>query len=301
MDETIPSSQALAPEPVAAAAVPDFVPAGFWIRAGAYMIDGMLVTAVQALGLTALTLAGVPLNPARILCAVLGIGYFVWMPAACRGQTVGKMAAGIAVMRMDASPLTPLRCFARWAAYLLSGVVAGMGFIAAAFADKKRGLHDYLTDTRVIYVREVGSLRKAVIIFAAFVPPVLALLAGFSMTSEKMAQDASEESVRSRVVAMRAALAGFAAEHQGQYPIDLAALTPKPLDSIPLLKLKDHPDAAGVQLYDGSACAGKEIDRNKLQDTGKWGYVADPKASCYGVLFVDCTHVDSQEKSWASY
>ena len=89
---------AIPPQPALAA---DYVPAGFWIRAGAYMIDGLLITCAQILLYTFLLLAGAPKFLANVVGSLLGIGYFVWMPVACGGQTVGKMAAGIAIVRPD--------------------------------------------------------------------------------------------------------------------------------------------------------------------------------------------------------
>jgi hypothetical protein len=76
---------------------------------------------------------------------------------------------------------------------------------------------------------------------------------------------------------------------------------PKYLPVIDALKLKDHQETNDMAAYDAAACAEAAVDPAKLRDTGKWGYVADPAASCRGALFVDCTHTDSRKNQWASY
>ncbi len=39
----------------------------------------------------------------------------------------------------------------------------------------------------------------------------------------------------------------------------------------------------------------------KIGDSGGWGYASDPKSSCHGTVFVDCTHKDTKGKAWYSY
>jgi len=52
-----------------------------------------------------------------------------------------------------------------------------IGFFIAAFTQQKRGLHDYLSDTRVVYVRRIGTLRKSLVIFLGICLPLFVLLA----------------------------------------------------------------------------------------------------------------------------
>jgi uncharacterized RDD family membrane protein YckC/type II secretory pathway pseudopilin PulG len=288
--------------PVPAETAPDFVPAGFWIRAGAYMIDGVLVTIVQGIILSLLTVAGLPLDAARMLCALLGVGYFVWMPVTYQGRTLGKMAAGIAVVRMDGSPLTYARCLGRWAGYLASLLLVGMGFAAAGFTKQKRALHDYLADTRVIYIKEISGLRKACVILLAFVPAIIGGLAAVAVPRfNEMTAMAREGSVKAALGSVRAAGANYFASNSANYPAQLTDLVPKNLTQMPSLQLRDHPETSEVVSYDASVCSGAGVDPAKLKDTGKWGYVADSSATCHGAIFIDCTHTDSKQKQWASY
>lgn len=304
----------IAPEPgaplhqPAPAAVAEFVPAGFWIRAGAYMIDGILLAVAQLVVFGLLFLVGIPKIATNLCSSLLGIGYFIWMPAANSGQTLGKMAAGIAIVRMDGSPLTYLRCLGRWAGYLVSTVVAGLGFVIAAFTGQKRALHDYLADTRVIYIQEIGTGRKAAVILMGLVLPLVAMLGIIAAVAiprfADLTRKSGEGAGKGNLGSLRSAITIYYADMEGQYPADISALTlnGKYLQQIPDAKTPNfHPDSPAVRVYDASVCSGKAVDLTKLQDTGGWGYVADPKAPCSSSLFVNCTHTDSRQKQWASY
>jgi uncharacterized RDD family membrane protein YckC len=297
------SPQSLPPQPAPAPiAAPAAAPAGFWIRAGAYVLDGLFITVGQFIIFGFLYLVGIPKLAANLCSSILGIAYFIWMPVANSGQTLGKMAAGIAIVRMDGSPLTYGRCFGRWAGYLVSAFLAGLGFVIAAFTDQKRALHDYLAATRVIYVQEVGGPRKALLILLALMPILGGVVAAVTLPKiMEAAAAAGEESTRGHLAAMRAAVAAYSRDNPGQFPPDLAAMAPKYTPVVETLKLKDHPEASAAAAYDASACAGAAVDPSKLRDSGNWGYVSDPAAACRGALFIDCTHTDTRQKQWASY
>ncbi len=295
-----PDSVAMpAQEPVVAA---DFGPAGFWIRAGAYVIDGLLITLAQAAVMLLLPAAGLPELLARLLSAIIAIGYFVAMPPMCQGQTVGKMAAGIAIIRIDGSPLTYLRCLGRWAGYLLSGLLLSLGFVMAAFTKQKRALHDYVAGTRVVYIHGVGRVRKTLIILTGILLPLLILAAiALPLLLANRPDPRRDAEVLGNVSALRAAQAQYAAQNAGHPPLELSALAPRFLPALPPLQVGDHPLSADVQDYNASVCAGAAVDPAKLLDTGRWGYVSDPTALCRGAIFVDCSHKDSQQKSYVSY
>jgi len=266
------------------------------------VLDILAASTAQALLIIILLVARVPANAAVALGILLTLGYFTWMPAAYRGQTLGKMAAGIAIVRMDGSPLTILRCLGRLAGYGLSGLPLELGFIMAAFTDKKRALHDYICDTRVVRVREISGARKALLIVLALAPLLLTLAAAVALPKIlQLAGEAAEETTRGALTSMRAAVAAYSRDNPGQFPADLAVLVPKYTPVVDALKLKDHQETNAIAVYDASVCAGTGVDPSKLKDTGKWGYVTDPAAACRGALFVDCTHTDTRQKQWASY
>ncbi|HXT00928.1 MAG TPA: RDD family protein, partial [Elusimicrobiota bacterium] len=169
-------NEPLSPVPAAPAADTQLDPtgeysAGFWLRAGAYMIDGLIVAVVSVI--FNLILPAAVSVVARLL---LSAGYFTVMPVRCNGQTVGKMAAGVAIVRDDGTPLTYGRALARWFGYLVSGITLCLGFICAAFTHRKRALHDYIADTRVVRVEELGLGRKIAVIGAGLLFPLLVVL-----------------------------------------------------------------------------------------------------------------------------
>lgn len=299
------------PDPAALSSIPpqampdaaaEPAPAGFWIRGGAYMIDGMVVMLGQVLFMGFLVLVGIPQTLAQLVSSLLGVAYFVWMPAANSGQTLGKMAAGIAIVRTGGEPLTYLRCLGRWGGYMASTVTLGLGFIIAAFTDKKRALHDYICDTRVVHVTEVGGLRKTLVILCAFAPVLVGIIAALAIPKfMQLANAAREPAVQGQLAGLRAAVAAYSRDNPGQYPAELAALAPKYLAAVESPKIKAHPEAGTPTAYDGSVCSGAGVDPTKVRDTGQWGYVFDPAAPCHGAVFVDCVHVDSKGKQWASY
>jgi len=79
-------------------------------------------------------------------------GYLVAFTAG--GQTLGKMAAGIRVVSVDAAgkdeTLDVGRAFLRTLAWLVLAVPAGLGFLTAIFSRDHRGLHDRFAGTRVV-------------------------------------------------------------------------------------------------------------------------------------------------------
>jgi hypothetical protein len=59
------------------------------------------------------------------------------------------MAVGIKVVRSNGEP-DQGRAFGRYWAMLLSSFTLGIGFLMAAFTERKQGLHDMICDTLVV-------------------------------------------------------------------------------------------------------------------------------------------------------
>jgi uncharacterized RDD family membrane protein YckC len=148
--------------------------AGFWIRAVARLIDGLILGVFFVI---LMVLAGVffrrslfagltnpnaPISPSAIgaIYAAFGLIYLIsigvsvlyesWF-VANRGGTPGKLVLGLRIVRANGAALTPGRSIGRAFAYILDSVVPfAIGFIIAGFDDQKRALHDHICDTRVI-------------------------------------------------------------------------------------------------------------------------------------------------------
>ena len=164
-------------------------------------------------------------------------------------------------------------------------------------------MHDFLADTRVIVVQEIGSARRFVVIAIGVLPFILAaaIFAAFSLLSKTadLVRKSIEDETRRELRFLRSVEGFYYSDTGDTHPPDLAylTLTGKYLARIPTVKTGHHDKTNEVQIYMGEVCA----NYGQLRDTGRWGYVADPNAPCNGKIFVDCTHTDSRGKSWHSY
>ncbi len=149
-----PAHEAVAP---ADASTP-VAPAGS--RIAAALLDAAILAVIalvvlyltlQVCGLGFGRLAVIPLAPFASFLLLIAGGYFTLFVAA-NGQTIGKMAAGLKVVPADTETArVPLgHAVVRAAAYLVSALPAGLGFLPALFSADRRAIHDRLAATRVV-------------------------------------------------------------------------------------------------------------------------------------------------------
>ena len=134
--------------------------AGFWIRFGAIAIDafilgianlllfvplGILIPTSEENSVVFLSVIPLLLVAQYAIPAV----YDTWFVGKF-GATPGKMACNLKVVVEDGSQVTYLRALGRHFAKWLSSMILAIGFIMAAFDDKKRTLHDRICETRVV-------------------------------------------------------------------------------------------------------------------------------------------------------
>lgn len=123
-------------------------PAGFWIRVVASLIDAAVVFTLY-LVLAVVLGEGIndlgPLETLAVQALYYTLGVSIW------STTVGKRAVGIYVLRPDGSKVSWPRAFARWLAYIPSALLLFAGYLMVAFRGDKRGLHDLIADTVVVY------------------------------------------------------------------------------------------------------------------------------------------------------
>lgn len=163
---------ALAPTAVAGA----YVLSGWWRRVGAAIVDSIIVFAGAALitaafagvfsiGFFAGDTAGILSIIAGLLLAFLAIAivaifYAPVMMARTNGQTIGRMAMGIRVIRASEAPMTfgwaMLREVAvKWLVFgFASSVTFGLAhlldYLWPLWDEENRALHDFLVDSRVV-------------------------------------------------------------------------------------------------------------------------------------------------------
>lgn len=139
--------------------------AGFWIRGGAALIDGLIhfsfgtmmgllcgQSLAEATGFgggdefTLLEAALLAVSiAADIVYSTVLVGRY--------GGTVGKLMLGLRVVRADGSRMTFPGALGRCLAIYVSMLPCLGGFIIAAFDSEKRALHDHICGTRVVHVR----------------------------------------------------------------------------------------------------------------------------------------------------
>ena len=76
--------------------------------------------------------------------------YFATQESSGWMATLGKRAMGLAVQGVDGRQLSFSRASIRWLGRLASGLLLGLGYVLAAFTDKRQALHDLLAGTVVV-------------------------------------------------------------------------------------------------------------------------------------------------------
>ena len=147
-------------------------PAGFWIRFVAFMIDALILMAIAAVivGIAAAVaviglgldhnadpdenavLIGIAVMLGVVGLIVIGWLYEALMTSSPRGATLGKLALGLRIVRADGAQLSFGRATARhFLKFMITPLVPlAIGYLMAAFTNRKRALHDILADTLVI-------------------------------------------------------------------------------------------------------------------------------------------------------
>ena len=133
---------------------------GFWQRCGAYIIDYFIqlvpIYAIMGLGMFAIGSGTVQSEAAPFImlaiyvpALLIPICYEALM-LQMKGQTVGKMALRIKVVRPDGSPITTGQAWGRAAMRMILGCLIIGDYIAYFFTAEKTTLHDMVVGTRVV-------------------------------------------------------------------------------------------------------------------------------------------------------
>lgn len=129
--------------------------AGFWFRAVAATIDGVLCQVAFVLLLILLSLiAQVHIPTAPVGYVVFGLlTQWLWFtfPESSGWQaTLGKKILGLRVTDEQGGRISFGRANARYWSKILSALLLFIGFIMVAFTDKKQGLHDKIAGALVL-------------------------------------------------------------------------------------------------------------------------------------------------------
>ena len=142
--------------------------AGFWLRAAAYLLDGMTLGFI--LGTTVLRpillnnhvgtslqdfwdfyTSGTRQATAFVLLVQLATWlYFASFESSRWQATPGKRVLGLRVTDLEGKRTSFVRASGRYFGKLISGLILGIGFAMAGFTEKKQALHDMLAGCLVV-------------------------------------------------------------------------------------------------------------------------------------------------------
>jgi uncharacterized RDD family membrane protein YckC len=151
--------------------------AGFWLRFVAVLIDGLVLGVIQwiavmpFLGLLGLGVASDIQNlenmdeseamgmmgPMMAMAGVAYVGFFIiqilyyaLMESSSKQATLGKMALGLKVTDINGNKIDFTKGLVRSLCRVISGMIMCIGYLIAAFTEKKQGLHDMIANTLVL-------------------------------------------------------------------------------------------------------------------------------------------------------
>jgi uncharacterized RDD family membrane protein YckC len=142
---------------------------GFWKRFGAMLIDYVVLAIFSSLcAVLAAILFGAGLfgaafgsvqSAAMAVTAITGYYlvamvmnwlYFTLMESSSKQATLGKMALGVIVTDNNGNRISFGRANVRYWSKIISSFIFFIGYIMAAFTDKKQALHDLIANTFVV-------------------------------------------------------------------------------------------------------------------------------------------------------
>ena len=132
--------------------------APFALRCGAILIDYIILVGIVAFSTLVSRLlgggarsAGNSSETAGIILTIVVAALDLGVLPGLTGLTVGKWATGLRILRDDGMEIGIGRAFLRhFVGYPLSFITLGLGFLAAAFTTRGRGLHDLIAGTIVV-------------------------------------------------------------------------------------------------------------------------------------------------------
>jgi uncharacterized RDD family membrane protein YckC len=140
--------------------------AGFWLRFVAAIIDGVILFVIGmiiggisgfligfVMGASGSAMQNIQLTVeivAQIIGIIIGWLYEALLTSSSKQATLGKMALGIRVTGYDGQRISFARATGRHFAKFISAIIFMIGYIMAAFTERKQALHDLLASTLVV-------------------------------------------------------------------------------------------------------------------------------------------------------
>lgn len=135
--------------------------AGFWIRWVANFMDSLIISLPTAAVFMVASVVGNLSQAdegARVLFFLLLLPfafaatwlYFALLESSAGQGTLGKQILGLKVIDYEGRRISFARATGRFWAKILSGIPFNIGYIMAAFTERKQALHDMLAKTYVV-------------------------------------------------------------------------------------------------------------------------------------------------------
>jgi uncharacterized RDD family membrane protein YckC len=162
-------------EPSSAQGAPVWELSGWWRRVGASVIDGIVIWLPIGIVFTILEeTAGFPQVISYVCQFLVASAYYMYLMPAWNGQTVGKRATSIRVVREDGQPIDAKFAFVRQ--ILVIGILFDtigllflliptiLNYLWPLWDDNHQALHDKIVKSRVVRadpVSDPGTLQAA--------------------------------------------------------------------------------------------------------------------------------------------
>ncbi|MDR1075185.1 MAG: RDD family protein [Xanthomonadaceae bacterium] len=188
----------------------EIVYAGFWKRVAAYCVDSVVIWVISTvintivmIVMIALMAGGTRTSETTVLIfqmvmylisTLLTAAYYASFHSSQGKATLGKMAVGIKVVRSDGSRISLARGVGRYFATILSSLIFCIGFIMAAFTQRKQALHDMICDTLVVdkwaftnhpewQKRELGTVATIILVLFAIMVVIFVFVMFFLLAA----------------------------------------------------------------------------------------------------------------------
>jgi uncharacterized RDD family membrane protein YckC len=124
--------------------------ASFGKRFLAALLDGLILGIINGV------ISGV-LGKNSAIAALIGILiawlYYALQESSPKQATLGKQALGIVVTDLEGKRIDLVKATIRYFSKIISGLILLIGYIMAAFTEKKQALHDIIAGTLVVNKR----------------------------------------------------------------------------------------------------------------------------------------------------
>ena len=213
--------------------------AGFWKRAAAALIDGIITNVLVGLcmGVVAGLIRGAASQTghqgAGLVVVAVGVVmywlYFALFESSSKQATPGKMMVGIKITDAAGNRISFGRASGRHFGKILSASLLFIGYVTAAFTQKKRGLHDMLAGCLVVNKEvsqksQTGRMIVAAVVAILIVPAIGILSAAlFPAIGNAMLQD-NMAAMGNRTKDIYVAIVGANVERE---PLGLGSVWPK--------------------------------------------------------------------------